>query len=117
MTNFNFNGPVNITGNHAHVGDNHYYESPEAFYKGTPNVQYTKTEKELVELIYANKSSEEEREQILNSLRTIKENEGSEGHEESNKQNAERIKHFLESLAAATGAKLIVELGALWLKS
>lgn len=107
----NFNGPVHITGEHAHVGDNHYYATPADFYKATPAVQYTKTEKELVDLIYDKAPTEDERQQILTSLREIKENEGADQPTESVKKNSSRIKKFLRSVGTEVAAKLIVELG------
>ena len=110
MSKITING--NVTGSHAQVGDINNYATPLEFYNTAENINYTNTEKQLVELIYENTSSEEEREKILNSLRTLKENEGSVGHEESNKENGGRIKDFLMALGTDTAAKIIVELGS-----
>jgi len=114
MSKITING--NITGTHAHIGDNNFYSAPRDFYKSNPNIKYTELEQELVDIIFENAPTVEERQQILNSLRTIKENEGSEGHDESNKQNGGRIKHFLTALGTDTAAKILVELGAHLLK-
>jgi hypothetical protein len=116
MGTINFNGPVKITGANAHVGDNYFGTSPAAFYQATSNIQYSDTEKQLVDLIYENTKTDAERTEILNSLKNVKETGETKGHEESNKQNASKIKHFLTAVGTDTAAKIIVELGAHLLK-
>jgi hypothetical protein len=110
MSKITING--NVTGTHAHIGDNNFYSAPIDFYKSNLNIKYTELEQELVDIIFEKAPTVEERQQILNSLRTIKENEGSEGHEESNKQNMGRIRHFLSALGTDAAAKILVEVGA-----
>jgi hypothetical protein len=116
MSKINFNGPVNITGSHAQIGDNHHYSSSADFYKATPTIQYTDTERELVDLIYSEAPTEKERQDILASLKAIKENETSDGAEETIQQNSSRIIDFLKAIGTDTAAKIIVELGAHLLK-
>jgi hypothetical protein len=62
-------------------------------------------------LIYEKAPTEDEREQILVSLRTIKENVETDGHEESNRQNSTKIKDFLMAAGTGTAAKIIAEWG------
>ena len=70
MSKFNFQG-ANISAKKIHFGDNYNYLTPHDFL--TKNLKsYTETEQELVEIIYANTSSEEERRQILESLKAIR---------------------------------------------
>lgn len=79
MTNFTFNGPIN--GNNHHFGDR-YYNSTEEFLRDINDLDVSDVEKELVNIIFENTSSIEERQQILNSLKAIKSGDEISGSEE-----------------------------------
>ena len=65
MSTINING--NITGNFHHFGDNNF-SNPESFI-GNSGRQWTATERELVDIIFENTSSEQERKDLLISLK------------------------------------------------
>jgi hypothetical protein len=105
MSKYIFNAPINST--NTHIGDN-YYNSSSDFYKATPGLKYSDTEKQLVELIFERTNSEDERLQILNSLKSIKEDDGTKP--EITNSYFEPIKNFLTAAATTLGAKLLAEL-------
>lgn len=72
MSKFNLKG-ANINATNLHIGDVYNYSSSSDFISKNANLEFTKTEKELVKIIFENTSSEEERQQILDSLKATKE--------------------------------------------
>lgn len=71
MSKFNLQG-ANISANSIHIGDKYVYPSANDFLdKNNPN-SFTTTEKELVKIIFDNTTSEQERQDILESLKSIR---------------------------------------------
>lgn len=71
MSKFNLQG-ANISANSIHIGDKYVYSSAKDFLdKNNPN-SFTTTEKELVKIIFYNTTSEQERQDILESLKSIR---------------------------------------------
>ena len=71
MSKFNLQG-ANISANSVHIGDKYVYSSANDFLdKNNPN-SFTTTEKELVKIIFENTTSEQERQEILESLKSIR---------------------------------------------
>lgn len=71
MSKFNLQG-ANISANSIHIGDKYEYSSAKDFLdKNNPN-SFTTTEKELVRIIFYNTTSEQERQDILESLKSIR---------------------------------------------
>lgn len=71
MSKFNLQG-ANISANSIHIGDSYVYSSPSDYLEKNNSPKYSETERELVKIIFENTSSDEERQNILNSLRTIR---------------------------------------------
>lgn len=69
MSKYVFNGKV--TGDDHHFGDN-YFGSYQDFIKGSEQ-NYSSAEKELIELIFDNFQSEEEKKNLLVSLKNLSE--------------------------------------------
>lgn len=67
MSKIRING--NIIGNHNHIGDNYYLYS-KSFLSDSER-KFTETEIELLDLIFKEAPTEEERKQILESLKEI----------------------------------------------
>lgn len=111
--NFNFNGTVNAT--NIHNGDNYYYNSPNEFYKGNSQFEFSDTDKQLIELIYDKTNSEEERIQILNSLKSIKEDEAVDL--ETKKSHFKTITNFITSTGTSLASKLITDLTFIYIKA
>ena len=72
MSKYNFQG-TNISANSIHIGDSYVYHSPSEFFEKNNLNSFSETEKKLVDIIFENTSSEEERQSILKSLETIRE--------------------------------------------
>ncbi|MCP9754537.1 hypothetical protein EGI26_05080 [Lacihabitans sp. CCS-44] len=69
MSNFNFYGSVK--GNH-HFGDTYNFSSPNEFYSLNKENDFTATERELVKVIFENTTNEDERQELLTSLKKFK---------------------------------------------
>ncbi len=109
MANLSINQKSSV--GHLLIEEEDFYLAPKDFYKSSPNIWYTDLEREFVELIYENANSIEEQQQLLKSFRTLKENKITEGHEQSNKLNSERIKYFLMSIEQEIADKFYSGLG------
>ncbi len=75
MSKYNFGG-AKISAKNLHIGDIYNYHSPQDFLSKNNELKFSDIEKELVEIIFDNTSSEEERQSILESLKSINSNEG-----------------------------------------
>lgn len=71
MNKFNLQG-ANISANTIHIGDTYVYNSPADFIGKNSSDTLSDTEKELVGIIFENTTSEVERQEILNSLKSIR---------------------------------------------
>ncbi|MGZ5551751.1 MAG: hypothetical protein ACXWE7_13290 [Nitrososphaeraceae archaeon] len=110
---FTFNG--NVTATNMHNGDNHYYNSPDDFYKGNSQLEFSDIDKQLVELIYDKTSSEEERLQILYSLKSIKDNETTDL--DAKKNYLKSIGDFVTNTGTSLASKLIADLTFIYIKA
>lgn len=61
-----------IDGDNNHIGDKIIYNTPQEFLKKHESISFTKIERELVDEIYANTNSDEERWELLESIKAIK---------------------------------------------
>ena len=111
MSNYNFNAPIN--GSNHHFGDINNYATSQEFFAKNKKYDYSETERELVKIIFENTSSEEEKQQILNSLQSIKEEPQSllkeKSHLEIITNYLEKLKKFGFSLAEKVIAAYLVE--------
>ena len=67
----NFNIYNSIKGDN-HFGDIYNFSSQDEFYSSTKGKDFSSTEKELLNIIFENTTSEDERKELLNSLKTFK---------------------------------------------
>ena len=74
-TKYNFKG-AKISTKNLHIGDVYNYSSSQDFINKHKDLKFSNTEIELVEIIFANTSSEQERQSILESLKSIKSGKG-----------------------------------------
>jgi hypothetical protein len=112
MTKFDLTG-ANITANKIHIGDIYNYASPQDFINRNSDLTFSHTERELVKIIFANTKSEQERQTILDSLKSI--NSGEEVDEEKAKSIFSAFKPLIKFLKD-TGQKVGVNLTADYLK-
>lgn len=113
MSKFIFNASINST--NIHMGDNYFYKTPGEFYNSTPDIEYSDTDRQLVELIYENTESDAERLQILDSLKSIKESGDTDI--ETKKNYFEPISVFLTTVATTLSSKILAELAFRYLQS
>lgn len=93
MSKFNLSGAVINTTN-LHIGDNYYY-SPQDFVNKNAHLSLTKEEADLVNIIFNNTTSNEERYSLLESLKSLKSKETS---KEGNKVSMLSFQSLLKQL-------------------
>ena len=97
-----------ITAKTVHVGDKNYYNSAKEFNSANP--QLTSEELELVKIIFENTNSPEERQQILESLRSISKGEVIEQEKETIfKTGLDKIQQALIKTGSGVAVKFIVD--------
>lgn len=93
MSKFNLSGAV-INSTNLHIGDNYYY-SPQDFVNKNAHLSLTKEEADLVNIIFNNTTSNEERYSLLESLKSLKSKETS---KEGNKVSMLSFQSLLKQL-------------------
>lgn len=93
MSKFNLSGAV-INSTNLHIGDNYYY-SPQDFVNKNTHLSLTKEEADLVNIIFNNTTSNEERYSLLESLKSLKSKETS---KEGNKVSMLSFQSLLKQL-------------------
>lgn len=109
MTNIIING--DITGSYNHIG--HNYNNYNSYIVEKKELNFTETEKKLVKIIFDNTSSEEERNQILNSLENIR----SEIPTKEKEKDLNQIKNFIGNLGKKLTENGLTELITAYVKN
>jgi methionine synthase II (cobalamin-independent) len=109
MSKYNFKDS-HFSAKNIHIGDVYHYSSPSDFVDRENSIKLSKTEKELVAIIFENTANEQERQSILESLKAIKSDEVSLEEKKKSISKFKPLINFLKQSGNKIALKVTTEL-------
>jgi len=109
MSKYNFEG-AKISAKNLHIGDVYNYSSSQDFIRKHKDLKLSDTEIELVEIIFTNTSSEQERQSIIESLKSIKSGKGTDEEKQKSILSFKPLINFLKDSGKKIAVNLITKI-------